>query len=254
RDNIDPIVGILSVVNGTDAYSNEIATITASASDSGGSGLATVTLTYSNSSGDFYVPMSNTTGDWIGVIPNHAPGTIVSFYITAVDMDGNSVQSTPDQFIFATGGAPDTLGPSVTLVAHDPTSPTSSDSVTVSSDILDISGVDRATLQYRIDSGSWINVTMTNVGDTWSGTIPAQADGATVTYRIVAYDGIGNEGISGEHSYIVADSATTPTTTTTHGPTPPGPSPEDNEALLMVYGAFGALVLLVLLLGVKRRR
>ncbi|MFW9892107.1 MAG: hypothetical protein ACFFFO_07895 [Candidatus Thorarchaeota archaeon] len=255
RDNIAPFVGVLSVVNGTDAYSNEIATITASASDSGGSGLSAVTLTYSNSSGDFIVPMSNSTGDWIGIIPNHAPGTIVSFYITAVDVDGNSFQIPPLQFTFATGGVPDTFGPSITLIAHNPTNPISSESVTVSSDILDISGVDSATLQYRVESGPWINVTMTNVGDTWSGIIPAQADGVSVTYRIVAYDSIGNEGISGENSYVVADSATT-TTTTTAGPTPtpPGPSPEDSEAMLMVYGAFGTLVVLVVILGAKRRK
>jgi hypothetical protein len=257
RDNIDPTIDTLNIVNGT-GPSGEIATITATVSDTGGSGVSTVTLTYSNTSGDFNVPMTFSVGDWTGVIPNHAPGTIVSYYVTVVDVDGNSVQSTPAQFTFFAGGTPDTLGPSVTLVAHNPTSPTPSDSVTVSSDILDISGVGSAVLQYSVDSGAWTNVTMTNIGDTWSGTIPAQADGASVTYRIVAYDGIGNEAIGPENSYTVAEAVTTttttvPPTTTTTGPTPPGPGPI-NEEMIMVYGGFGALVLIVVILAVKRRK
>ncbi len=257
RDNIDPTIDTLSIVNGTGIY-GEIATITVIVSDTGGSGISNVVLTYSNSSGTYNVPMSFSAGEWTGIIPTHAPTTIVPYYVTAWDIDGNFAQSTPAQFIFASGGTADTFGPSIAFVDRNPISPTSSDSVTVSSDILDISGVSSATLQYRIDSGAWNNVTMTNVGDTWSGIIPAQADGVTVTYRIVAYDGIGNEAISEEDFYIVSDSPVTPTTTTTPEPTPTptptGPSPEDRETMLMVYGAFGTLVVLVLILGVRRRR
>jgi len=255
RDNIAPTIDSLNLVNGTDV-SGEIATITVTASDTGGSGISTVTLTYSNTSGDFDVVMTLAVSEWTGVIPNHAPDTIVSYYVTVEDVDGNSFQSATQQFTFASGGAPDTLGPSVTLVAHNPTSPTSSDSVAVSSDILDISGVNSATLQYRVDSGFWVNVTMTNVGNTWSGIIPAQADGASVTYRIVAYDGIGNEAVSGENSYDVSDTVTTPTTTTSTGsttPTVPGPGPLD-ESLILIYGGFGVLVLLVVVLAARRRK
>ena len=259
RDNIAPTIDSLDIVNGT-SPSGEIATVTAQASDTGGSGVLSATLTYSNTSGDFNVAMTNTTGDWVGEIPNHAPGTIVSYYVTVFDVDGNSIQSTPDTFTFFLGATPDTLGPSITLIAHAPTSPTPTDTVTVSSDILDVSGVGSAVLQYRIESGAWNNVTMTNVGDTYSGTIPAQADGTTVTYRIVAYDGIGNEAVSVENFYTVAEEVTTPTTTTTPppttttpGPTPPGPGPI-NEEMMMIYGAFGALVLIVVLLAIKRRK
>ncbi|MHA2179754.1 MAG: hypothetical protein ACXAAK_15540, partial [Candidatus Thorarchaeota archaeon] len=257
RDNIDPTIDTQSIANSTGTY-GEIATVTVTVSDTGGSGVSTVTLTYSNTSGDFDVSMTFAAGEWSGVIPNHAPGTIVSYYVTAVDVDGNSVQSTPAQFTFDAGGAPDTLGPSITLVAHNPSAPTSSDAVTVSSDILDLSGVGSAVLQYKVDSGSWTNVTMTNVVDTWSGTIPAQSVGASVTYRIVAYDGIGNEAVSGETSYTVTDVVTTPTTTITTGPststpTPPGPGPL-NETMLFVYSGFGALVLIVVVLAARRRK
>jgi hypothetical protein len=260
RDNIAPTIDTLNIVNGTGPV-GEIATVTVQASDTGGSGIDTVTLTYSNTSGDFNVLMSFAAGDYTGVIPNHAPGTIVSYYVTVVDVDGNSVQSTPGQFTFALGTTPDTLGPSITLVSHTPTIPTPTDSVTVSSDILDISGVGSVVLQYSVNSGAWNNVTMTNVGDTYSGSIPQQVLGASVTYRIVAYDGLGNQAIWEDGTYTVAEESTTPTTTTTPpptttttgGPTPPGPGPISDE-MMMIYGAFGGLVLIVVVLAAKRRK
>jgi MYXO-CTERM domain-containing protein len=133
--------------------------------------------------------------------------------------------------------------------------------VTVSADIQDISGVTSAVLQYNIDGGAWNNVTMTSVGTTYSATIPEKPVGAIVTYRIVAYDTVGNEAVSPTSDYEVQDVVTTPTTPTeptTTEPTeptgPPGPGPRDDEAMLMVYGAFGALVVIVLALGARRRK
>jgi hypothetical protein len=91
--------------------------------------------------------------------------------------------------------------------------------------------------------------------------IPAQADGASVTYRIVAYDTLGNEAISGETTYNVEDIVTTPTEPTEPTPTEPtptepgpGPGPRDDETLFMVYSAFGALVVIVLALAARRRK
>jgi hypothetical protein len=165
--------------------------------------------------------------------------------------DGWAVTVDPVFVAYISGGTTDIAGPSITSVARDPIGPTSSDSVTVSCDIQDITGVSSATLQYRVDSGSWTNVTMTQSGNTWSGTIPAQADGASVIYRIVAYDGVGNEAVSGENSFSVSDTATTTEPTTT--PTGPGPGPVEGS-ILFVYGGFGVLVLVVVILAVKRRK
>jgi hypothetical protein len=161
RDNLAPSIDSQSIVNGTDV-SGEIATVTATVSDTGGSGVGVVILTYWNTTGVYNVTMSFSAGDYIGVIPNHAPGTIVQYSVTVYDIDGNLDWSGWDTFTFWLGSAPDTLGPSVTLVAHDPTSPGSSDSVTVSADIQDISGVTSAVLRYKVDMGAWTNVTMTS--------------------------------------------------------------------------------------------
>ncbi|MHA2397126.1 MAG: hypothetical protein ACXAC0_10515 [Candidatus Thorarchaeota archaeon] len=170
--------------------------------------------------------------------------------------DGWAVEVDPIFVGYISPGTTDSEIPQFQSVAHNPVIPRSSDAVTVSSEIYDIIGVSSATLQYSVDSGPWINVTMTQAGNAWSGTIPPQADGASIVYRVVAYDTVGNEAISGEHLYEVSDTATTTPTEPTTTPTEPGPGPGpgDDETLLMVYGAFGALVLIVLALGVRRRK
>ncbi len=258
RDNIPPSIDSMGLVNGTDVMGDEIATVTVTASDLGDSGIDRVVLTYQNTSGQYNVTMPFSTGSYSGEIPNHASGTIVQYGVTVYDVDGNLDWSGWDTFTFY--GA-DLAAPSVTLVAHDPISPGSSDSVTVSADIQDVSGVTSAVLQYRVDSGVWNNVTMSSVGTTYTGVIPAQADGASVAYRIVAYDTLGNEAITGETTFTVEDVVTTPTTPTeptTTEPTPtrtgPVPQPGDDEKMLMVYGAFGALVVLVIALSARKRK
>jgi hypothetical protein len=258
RDNLPPTIDSLDLVNGTDVMGDEIATVTITASDTGGSGVDYAVLTYWNTTGQFNVTMTFSAGEYSGKIPNHLPGTIVQYGVTVYDIDGNLGWSGWDTFTFAGG---DLAAPSVTLVSHDPTSPRSSDSVVVSADIQDLSGVASAVLQYSVDSGAWNNVTMSSVGTTWSAMIPAQADGASVTYRIVAYDTLGNEAISGETTYNVEDIVTTPTEPTEPTPTEPtptepgpGPGPRDDETLFMVYSAFGALVVIVLALAARRRK
>ena len=143
-------------------------------------------MTWSNSSGDFNAAMSLNGGFYEGTIPNHNPGTTVDFWVTATDVDGNSVQSDVEQFTFALVGEPDTYGPSMSSINHDPASPTPTDIVTVSANVYDTTGVDYVTLQYKINSGDWVNVSMTGASDAYSGDIPAQVDGTTVTYRLVA--------------------------------------------------------------------
>jgi len=193
-------------------------------------------------------------------------GTATTFSVTSEQFytligfkwwDGFAVTVDPIFVGYISHGTTDLVGPSVTLVTHDPTNPGSSQSVTVSADIQDISGVSSVVLQYRVDAGPWNNVTMTPSGTTWYGVIPVQVEGAIVTYRIVAYDTLGNEAMSGETFYEVTDVITTPTGPTSTEPTTgpgPGPGPRDEETLLMVYGAFGALVVIVLALAARRRK
>jgi hypothetical protein len=245
-DNIPPEIGTMSVENGTDGLGREIATVTSAVSDLGGSMIDQVILTYSNATGDYNVSMTFSAGDYVGTIPNHAPTTIVSYWVTVTDGDGNYVQSSILQFVFSTGTGGDVYGPSVSLVSHDPEEPTSSQAVQVSATIVDVSGVDRAVLQYRVDTGEWVNVTMSSAEDIWTAMIPSQADGSTVFYRIVAYDDLGNEAISGEHSYTVHDAVTTSTSSTTGG--------TGDQTMLLIIGGVGGLVIVVVILAAARRR
>lgn len=264
RDNIDPILGTLSWDNSTDGYGNEIAIVELTVTDTGGSGVDTVTLTYSNSTGDFDVVMVLNAGSYEGTIPNHDPGTTVDFWVTAVDGDGNSVQSTTEQFTFATGGVLDTFGPSMSSISHDPVNPAPTDTVTVSANVYDVTGVDYVTLQYKVDSGAWTNVSMTGVAASYSGDIPAKTDGTTVTYQLVAMDTLGNEAVSGEFFYIVAEPTTTtttptdttttdvPTTTTTGGGT--GPGTIDGQTMMLLLGGVGALILVIVIVVAMKKR
>jgi len=146
-------------------------------------------------------------------------------------------------------------------ISHDPSSPEPSDTVTISANVYDTTGVDYVTLQYKIDSGSWTNVSMTSSDDTYSGDIPAQADGTLVTYRLVAYDTLGNEAISGEFSYTVSEptttatntiitTTTTPTTTTTES----GINPLGGDTMILVLGGVGVLVLIVVIVIAMKKR
>ncbi|MHA2002722.1 MAG: hypothetical protein ACW960_01340, partial [Candidatus Thorarchaeota archaeon] len=224
RDNIDPTITNVDADNSTDGLGRETAVVTADVSDLGGSGIDSVTLTYSNTSGNYDVAMVDTGAVYEGTIPNHAPSSFVDYWVTVVDGDGNSVQSSTGNYQFETAGGPDTLGPSITSLSEPPASTTSSDSVSVTATVQDASGVNAVTLQYKVDDGSWNNVSMSANGNTYTGVIPAQAGGSSVTYRIVATDTVGNEAISGEETYSVASDTTTPTTEPTT-PTEPPPPP-----------------------------
>lgn len=260
RDNIDPT--ITSVTNSTsaDGLGREIAVVTAQVEDLGGSGIDSVVLTYSNISGSFVVPMVDNAGTWEGIIPNQPEDTFVPWYVTVTDGDGNTVVSSSEIYHFAPGEGPDTAAPSIGGYQISPEAPTPDDVVTVSATIMDSSGVASATLQYRIGSGDWKNVTMTTEGSIYSGNIPAQADGTTIYYRIVASDTLGNEAVTSEFSYIVEEEVTTTTTTTTTSTTTTTtttttstttPLPIDTTVLML--GA-GAVVLVMLIVLLKRRK
>ncbi|MFW9958016.1 MAG: hypothetical protein ACFFCT_08095 [Candidatus Odinarchaeota archaeon] len=256
RDNIAPTISTLSWDNSTDGFGDEIAIVSTQVSDTGGSGVDEVILTYSNATGYFNVSMVLNAGYYEATIPNHAPSTTVSFWVTVTDVDGNYLESSVNLFTFSSGGLPDTFGPSMSMIAHDPENPAPTDTVTISATVIDPSGIDYVTLQYKIGSGAWVNVTMTASGDTWSCTIPVQADGTSVTYRLVAMDDLGNLAISGEYSYTVVEPAVTTTTITTTTTTTPGGGPGSifNEAMIpIIAGAGGLLIIVVILVALRKR-
>ncbi len=101
-------------------------------------------------------------------------------------------------------------GPSITNVISSPSSPNSSQTVSVSADVTDADGISSVELHWGSTSGSLVTtISMSNggSGDTYttSTDIPAQSDGTTVYYEIYAVDTNTNPTTSGEFSYFVSD-------------------------------------------------
>lgn len=87
------------------------------------------------------------------------------------------------------------------------------ESVEVSAEVSDISEILEVVLSYYVDSYTWTNVTMSESGAQWNGTIPGQAADTIVGYKVFAWDGLGNLAISDTKSYTTqADQAPPPTT------------------------------------------
>ena len=97
-----------------------------------------------------------------------------------------------------------TFLPTIGSIAFEPSSPTEADDVTVSAVITDDGTIASATLTYNTGSTTDTDVTMANsTGDTYTGTIPAQTAGTTVTFSITAVDNEDGTTTSAESSYMV---------------------------------------------------
>ncbi len=82
-------------------------------------------------------------------------------------------------------------GPTFTAATHAPAVPTVSQPATVSVRVADSDGVASATLNYSVNEGTFVPVTMTNSGGVWSGTVPGQAASAKVQFYVSAADSLG---------------------------------------------------------------
>ncbi|UCE12997.1 MAG: hypothetical protein JSV04_12495 [Candidatus Heimdallarchaeota archaeon] len=78
----------------------------------------------------------------------------------------------------------------------------SSDMVNVSVRVTDDSPLSKVILSYN--NGTWHNLTMTSAFGLYSASIPPQAEGASIEYKIIAYDVAGNFNSSEIYSYQVA--------------------------------------------------
>jgi len=106
-----------------------------------------------------------------------------------------------DDFTFA-GNVPPTIG----NIAFAPTVPTSAEAIVVSADLTDDGAVASAAVLYTVDGGGQQSAAMSLVsGDTWSGTIPAQADGSEIVFAVEATDDEAASFTSAETRFLVMD-------------------------------------------------
>ncbi|MBN2230711.1 MAG: VCBS repeat-containing protein [Candidatus Thorarchaeota archaeon] len=175
---------------------NDEVTITAKITDS--SGISWAKICYSTGSGWIDVSMSYSVGKYQGKIPTQSIGTTVEYKVVAEDNEGNQAVSSIKSY-----NIEDSSAPSIS-VEHTPSSPSEDDAVIVCATITDSSGISEVTLSYSTDSGStWTDVSMTEEGDTWSASIPKQAAGIKVRYKVTAEDESGNIGESEVVTYTV---------------------------------------------------
>jgi endonuclease I len=92
--------------------------------------------------------------------------------------------------------------PVISVITNSPLAPTDADDVTVSATITDDGTISSAKIKWGTTTGVYPNeVSMTNVGDIYSGVIPAQAGGTTVYFLIEAIDDEPEVVTSNENSF-----------------------------------------------------
>ncbi|TFG29847.1 fibronectin type III domain-containing protein [Candidatus Thorarchaeota archaeon] len=87
------------------------------------------------------------------------------------------------------GGSPDNDVPLISSLAHSPTSPLNGQSVTIDVNITDADGLTNITCHYRVNDGTWTNVSMTpDGGDAYSADIGSFNEVDDVDYYIRSFD------------------------------------------------------------------
>ncbi|MBR0174401.1 MAG: hypothetical protein IJQ22_02695, partial [Bacteroidales bacterium] len=95
-------------------------------------------------------------------------------------------------------------GPStIEKVVFTPEAPTSISDVTVTATVSGLQKVTKATLKYN-----GIDVAMSGSGTTYSGTIPAMADGTEVSFTVTVVNDADFTTVSDKYTYTVGDPAT----------------------------------------------
>ncbi|MFW9932605.1 MAG: zinc dependent phospholipase C family protein [Candidatus Thorarchaeota archaeon] len=136
----------------------------------------------------------------------------------------------------------DEMGPQINDLSWSPIAPDENVDVTVSAEIIDISGVDTAWMVY--DNGSeTVEVEMSASGDTFSAVIPGILEGS-IEITVYANDTLGNTAIRGVYTITWAEETTTPTAIDDIAPPPP------LDIDIMVLAAAGIAVVIVLLMVV----
>jgi hypothetical protein len=99
--------------------------------------------------------------------------------------------------------------PSVTNVAHTPTSPTSDEDVTVTAIVAAGAGtLTSVKVQWTLNTAVQTDIAMSNTADTYSATIPKQAADATIVWSVVALNSAGGSVTVPGTTYTVRNAAT----------------------------------------------
>lgn len=174
--------------------------ISANIVDADGS-ISKVVIDWGTSSGamDNSLEMSKNNNTYSVSMPGNQQSGIIYYRISAIDNSegtsyyNNSITILANQL------------PSISNITLNPSSPTSADAIIVSANVTDPEGrLGSALVQWSVSENTLKNqVPMTNTASSFSATIPAQASGSIVYYRLKAVDAEGNEALSIISSFTV---------------------------------------------------
>lgn len=147
------------------------------------------------------VPMTLADGKYSAQIPPFPIGTTVYFQVRALSGGGTNKSSNVVNYSVV-NAKPDLI---ITNVNHNPQNPQATETVTVSSEIYAVKDViNTVTLHWWIDGNSTVTkAAMTNNGNVYASTIPAQANETVVRYYISAVSSGGTVRVSETKNYVV---------------------------------------------------
>jgi len=277
RYSVDPYPPAITDVQYAPESPNDSDVITVTASVQDGTGVASVELHYRTSEADNWtiIEMAGDSGTYSVQIGPFEAGTVVEFYITAIDTSSNGNEGTENnggEYYRFTVISSDVTGPTISNVKYSPSSPTDSDTIVIMADVTDDSNVESVSFHFRVDGGLWAVMEMELYsGSTYRTEIGPFAEGSHVEFYISAIDGSynANEAVNdngGAYYALTIQSATvTPTTSTTTTttttttqttgttstttstqPTPTSSGVLSTGDMLLAAGVVGILVVVVL--------
>lgn len=183
-DNSGPTISVSAPANGTVYDAPARVCVEASIGDP--HGLSRVSVLYTTGGSWITESMVLCGSKYIWNSTSISSGTIIRFIVAANDTLGNERISEVYEC-----SVMDLSGPTISIPSLVPKAPTSFDTVTVSVSVSDHSGVGHVALSFSVDSGPWINITMTLNSVYWVN-IPAMSTGSVINYRVYANDSLGH--------------------------------------------------------------
>ncbi|MBS3794914.1 MAG: hypothetical protein KGY80_08455 [Candidatus Thorarchaeota archaeon] len=152
------------------------------------------------------LPNGNTIGQWFTMQRNIAEdyellfGSAPETAIDRVNLQGYSETGGTVEILFDDVYLYNDAAPEISELIYAPSSPEVNDPVQVNASVYDL-GTDTVKLHYRVDSGDWNTIIMTDLGDTkYTGSIPGQAFDTVVEFYVSAND------TSGKSTTLLDDS------------------------------------------------
>ncbi len=189
----------ISAVSQTPNPASDIETITISCDVYDANGIQSVTLYCRINGGSWSaIGMVCTSGDTYEItIGAFAYDDEIEYYFVAIDNSPNHNETTNDNgglYYSSIISSSDIVSPTIENITHQPDAPTDLEIISINCTVTDAYGIQSVTLNYRINNGTWITLTMTLIsGNTYGATIGTFAAGDIIQYYIVAVDDSPNQ-------------------------------------------------------------